>query len=388
MRSIGLLALAGIFVMGAHPSRADDFRRPGTVSQIDSRLQNALTSQGLPPRDAALVADVVVAGAMIVGSMGAGGTAVAARSAAGAAAGVAAGAAAGAAATPTPAFSCPVFAGASLLLTEDGCLWSTVSGQWTSQGSGDAAGTSQAAVFRIGGQRQVAEEWFLGGFLGVGFASGQAGGGYVSSTGQTYDGALALKWVRGPWLVAAGLAFGTSVNTLQREAGQITGTSTAYGGGLRLRAAYELPFDGWYLRPRLDLELRYFNRPAFQESGGSGLAMGFGAESTLRPAIVPALEVGGRIDLAQDTILRPYLVAGATVLPDNTAGFQTWFVSGPLAGMGPFQATMAAPSLLATLEAGLQIYRAHGFEAKATYGLSAGTAYLNQSSTLRFAWHF
>lgn len=384
MRSIGLLALAGTITMGASTAQADDLRRPGTVSRIDTTLQNALASQGLPPGDATIVADVVVATAMIVGAMGTGASTGAAREAASAAAG----AAAGAAVSPTSAFSCPVFAGGSLLLTEDGCLWGTVSGQWTSQGAGDAAGTSQAAVFRIGGQKQVAEDWFLGGFLGIGFASGQAGGGYASSTGQTYDGALALKWVRGPWLVAGGLAFGASVNNLQREAGQITGSSTSYGGSARLRGAYEFPFDGWYLRPRLDLELRYFNRPAFQESGGSGLAMGFGGESTIRPAIAPALEVGGRIDMAQDTILRPYLVAGATVLPDSNSSIQTWFVSGPLAGQGAFQATVAAPTLLATLEAGLQVYRAHGFEAKAAYGLSAGTSYLNQSATLRFAWHF
>ena len=380
MRSIGLLALAGAIVMSASAAQADELRRPGTVSRIDATLQNALTSLGLPPRDATIVADVAVASALIVGAMGTGGTA--------ASAGAAAGSAAGAAVSPAPAFSCPVFAGDSLLLTEDGCLWGTVSGQWTGQGTGDSAGTSQAAVFRVGGQKQVAEDWFLGGFLGIGFVSGQAGGGYASSTGQTYDGALALKWVRGPWLLAAGLAFGTSVNALQREAGQITGSSASYGGSARLRGAYELLFDGWYLRPRLDLELRYFNRPTFQESGGSGLAMGFGGESTLRPAIVPALEVGGRIDMARDTILRPYLVAGATVLPDSASGFQTWFVSGPLAGLGAFQATVAAPNLLATLEAGLQVYRAHGFEAKAAYGLSAGTAYLSQSATLRLAWHF
>lgn len=380
MRSIGLLALAGAIVLGTHSTRADDIRRPGTLSRIDSTLQNALASLGLPPSDAMIVADVVIAATMITASMGAGGTT--------AAAGSAAGAAAGAAVSPAPAFSCPVFAGGTVMLTEDGCLWSTVSGQWTSQGAGDAAGTSQAAVFRVGGQKQVAEDWFLGGFLGVGFASGQAGGGYVSSTGQTYDGALALKWVRGPWLLAAGLAFGTSVNSLQREAGQITGSTTSYGGSVRLRGAYELPFDGWYLRPRLDLELRTFNRPAFQESGGSGLAMGFGGESTIRPAIAPALEVGGRIDFADGTILRPYLVAGATVMPESSSNFQTWFVGGPLASMGSFQATVAGPNVLGTLEAGLQVYRAQGFEAKAAYGLSTATSYLNQSATLRLAWHF
>ena len=121
MRNIGLLALAGAFLVGTHAAQADDIRRPGTLSRIDSTLQNALASQGLPPRDAAIIADVVVATTMITASMGAGGTT--------ASAGAAAGAAGGAAVSPTPAFSCPVFAGGTVMLTEDGCLWGTVSGQ-------------------------------------------------------------------------------------------------------------------------------------------------------------------------------------------------------------------------------------------------------------------
>lgn len=44
MRSIGLLAMAGAFVIGAPAAQADDLQRPGTVSRIDSTLQNALTS--------------------------------------------------------------------------------------------------------------------------------------------------------------------------------------------------------------------------------------------------------------------------------------------------------------------------------------------------------
>ena len=71
MRRIGLLALAGAFVLGTNSARAEDFRRPGTLSRIDSTLQNALASQGLPPRDAAIVADVVIAATMITASMGA-----------------------------------------------------------------------------------------------------------------------------------------------------------------------------------------------------------------------------------------------------------------------------------------------------------------------------
>jgi hypothetical protein len=257
-----------------------------------------------------------------------------------------------------------------------------------SQGSGDAAGTSQGAVFRVGGQKEVTAGWFLGGTLGAGTSSGQVAGGYVTGNSQSYDGSIALKTVHGPWLLAAGLAFGTSLNSQQREGGQLQSTSAAYGGGLRLRGAYDFAFADWYLRPRLDLELRYYNRPAFQESGSSGQALAFGGESSIRPVIMPALEIGGRRDFADGTILRPYLVAGATFLPDNTSPVQARLVSGPLSTLGAFQGSLNGPGVLANLEAGLQLYRAQGFEVKAAYGLTAGTAYLNQTASLRGAWHF
>jgi len=216
----------------------------------------------------------------------------------------------------------------------------------------------------------------------------QAGGGYVSTNSQDYDGSIAVKTLRGPWLLAAGLAFGTSLNSLQREAGQIRSTAASYGGSLRLRGAYDLAFEHWYLRPRFDLDLRYFNRPAFQESGISGLAMAFGGDSSIRPALAPALEIGGRFDIADDTILRPYLTIGATFLPDSSTSFQTWFVSGPLATLGTFQTTQSGPNAVANVEAGLQVYRARGFEAKADYALSTGTAWLSQTVALRGTWHF
>lgn len=46
------------------------------------------------------------------------------------------------------------------------------------------------------------------------------------------------------------------------------------------------------------------------------------------------------------------------------------------------------PSVLGTIDAGLQVYRAPGLEVKAECGLAGGNDYLSESLSLRGAWHF
>ena len=103
-------------------------------------------------------------------------------------------------------------------------------------------------------------------------------------------------------------------------------------------------------------------------------------------AIAPTLELGGRLNIGT-TILRPYAAVGAVFLPDNN-----WTIdassTGPLAAFGSFRASYRGPTVLGTVEAGLQLYQAHGLEVKAEYKLSAGNSHLSQSASLRGAYHF
>ena len=55
---------------------------------------------------------------------------------------------------------------------------------------------------------------------------------------------------------------------------------------------------------------------------------------------------------------------------------------------GGFRTTLQGPPVLGTVEAGVQVYREHGFEMKADYCLAAGQSFLSQSIALRGAWHF
>jgi outer membrane autotransporter protein len=278
------------------------------------------------------------------------------------------------------AMSCPVFAGTGTLLTEDSCVWAKASGQWASQ----AGTTNSAALFRIGGQKEIAPDWFLGGAFGAGRSSIQADGGN-NGAGQLFDGSMALKHTIGPWLIGAALSFSTSSthfagNLLQSDV-------NVYTGGLRLRGAYDLAFDGWYLRPRLDLDLLHTSRPGFSGNAQGVAVLAVDGFTKTNFVATPALELGGRFLLGEKTIVRPYIAAGASYVPTNQNAVSATFV-GPLAGLGAFQATFSIPSVFANLEAGLQLYQARGMEMKVEYTLSTGNNYLSQGASLRGAWHF
>jgi hypothetical protein len=278
------------------------------------------------------------------------------------------------------ALSCPVFAGTGTILTEDSCVWAKMAGQWASQPG--MAGT--AALFRMGGQKEIASDWYLGGALGAGRSWTRDDNGNNGS-GQLFDGSMALKHTIGPWLIAGALSFSTSSTHF---AGSLLQSDVnVYTGGLRLRGAYDFAFTGWYLRPRLDLDLLYTSRPGFTENAQGIAVLAVDGFTKTSFVATPALELGGRFGIGAKTVLRPYIAAGASYLPTNDNAVSATFV-GPLSGLGAFRATFTTPSVLANLEAGLQLYEVHGLEVKVEYTLTAGDQYLNQGASLRGAWHF
>ncbi|WP_428658623.1 autotransporter outer membrane beta-barrel domain-containing protein [Reyranella sp.] len=287
----------------------------------------------------------------------------------------------------TASLSCPVFIGSGTLLGEDDCAWVKATGQWTSQ----SGSSGSSAVVRIGGQKEIAPGWFLGGSFGAGSQWLQDGNGYLGN-GQLFDGSVALKRTVGPWLFAGAIAFSSASLHVAPIGLGLAGDSNIYNGGMRLRGAYDVDFTGWYVRPRLDLDLVHSWQPGFQLTGpgpaGFGLA-GISVDGTSKTsfAATPMVELGARFDTEQKLVIRPYAAVGASFLPDNNTTVTASF-TGPLAGLGRLQSTSSGPSVLANVEAGLQLYKAGGFEAKADYRLSAGDGFISQGASLRGAYHF
>lgn len=165
--------------------------------------------------------------------------------------------------------SCPVFVGEGTLLGEDACVWTRVAAQ---QANINQTGTD-AVDWHFGGQAEIAPSWFLGGALGAtGYSSLTPMG--PSSQSRTFDAGLVLKRVDGPWLFAGGLAIASStqqniwpVALAGGGTASMTSSSSSFSGGLRLRGAYEFALQGWYLRPRADIDLAFTSDSGLQEQG-------------------------------------------------------------------------------------------------------------------------
>lgn len=284
------------------------------------------------------------------------------------------------------AMSCPVFVGAGTLLGEDSCLWSKIALQ---HATGSVA-TVDASTWRVGGQSLLAPGWYLGGTLGTSAGRQTAGGGLVNGQLQSYDGTVALKWVSGPWLVGGTFSLGTSTNQLTRTSvfgsSILQSNSTTYTVSGGLRAAYEIPFETWYLRPRGDVALSYANTPAFQEYGGTVDAVGYYGQSLTNVALSPALEIGGRINLGEKTILRPYVVGGLRYRTNNNWATQGYFTAAP--STGSFVFYQSAPPVTGLFDAGLHLYEEHGIEVRLEYKLAATSSTTSQTGSFRLGWHF
>jgi hypothetical protein len=288
------------------------------------------------------------------------------------------------AAALSASLSCPVFVGEGTLLGEDRCVWAKAGPQWTEQ----SGTTAQGSTYRAGGQAEIAPEWFLGGAIGAGNQTTQSYG--TTSRSQTFDASLSLKRIAGPWLFAGAAAFtatSTQVSGIPSlQLGDVT--SNVYGGGLRVRGAYDFAFTSWYVRPRLDLDLVHRRMPGFQVAGQGMTVLSVSDFAKTTFVATPTVEIGGRYDIPSTRmILRPYAAVGASFLPDNTSTFNVQF-AGPLAFFGGFQPYANGPSVLANVEAGVQLYRSNGVELKAEYLLTTGYSYLSQAASLRGAWHF
>ncbi|NYT67628.1 autotransporter outer membrane beta-barrel domain-containing protein [Pusillimonas noertemannii] len=289
--------------------------------------------------------------------------------------------------------SCPEFRSHDTSMQEGNCYWGRILGNDTRlKSSGEDNGFhTNSLTYQIGGQKEVAPGWFLGGSFAYQDFRNRASESSVRTDGDLYNAGVVLKRQQGPWLFAGALNVGYGDNDTRRilnVAGAERQAESSWKSrhvGMRLRASYHHALPTWYVKPLFDMDVAYQKVPGYSESGAGVFNLQFDSASRWSVMLTPAVEIGGRIETRHGT-LRPYVSLGASWMSDNS-----WNVAARLQGdplQERFDLVTRLPRVQGEAKAGLELISGKGFEIKADYELRFAKRYVNQTGILRMAVHF
>ncbi|MBB1597772.1 autotransporter outer membrane beta-barrel domain-containing protein [Achromobacter sp. UMC46] len=284
--------------------------------------------------------------------------------------------------------SCPGFVGESTILREGDCVWSRLDTNWTTRDgtSNDQGYRIRQTALTLGAQREVANNWFLGGSLSYAYGKTTSSPD-LSGNSDTFAGGLALKYNDAPWQIAVAVHGGFEKSRMSR--GTLDGVAKSKPESsflaARLRTAYEFSQPSWYLRPYVDIDVNHVRQDAYREQGPSVFNLKVRGNDTTSVMVSPMIEIGGRTDLDNGSTLRSYAAAGMSFLGGGDvvttmqlSGFDTT----------PFSLKSGMPKTYGNVSAGLEYVTPKGMELKTEYALRGNGQYRDQSLTLRAAYRF
>ncbi|WPB82901.1 autotransporter outer membrane beta-barrel domain-containing protein [Sediminicoccus rosea] len=282
--------------------------------------------------------------------------------------------AAGARAFANAAMSCPQFDGTTSMLVEGECIWGGLTGRTAAQAGTDGISSFRlnSTTWQVGGQRNMGGGWFLGGSIAYENSRLSTTDGLNSGRGQAGFGAITGKYQTGPWLFS-GAVFGgggefnsTRTITLPGFGSIARGSPTLAQVGGALRATYTIGREEFYLRPSMTLSLVHARSGAYRESGAGLLNLDVAAASNTVAGLTPALELGGRVNLQDGTVLRLFTSAGVSLLSSGDWTQQSRLVGAPAAA-GRFSSQVQTDQVVGRVVAGVQVYATNRLELRLQY---------------------
>lgn len=291
--------------------------------------------------------------------------------------------------------SCPTFVGDGLLMEETNCGWLRgISGRLNSNGNAGAGGfDADATTTQLGGQSEAWDNVFVTASLGYESGTLDADNGLSSADGNVWMGGMGLKYQSGPLLASAMVDVGsgsfdsTRMISVGDDVFTATGSPDVSNVGLHGRISYQLPYQSFYLRPSLDLDLSYIELDGYTETGAGEYNLAVGRTDDWLMAVTPAVEIGTRIEAGNGTILRPYLVLGVTLTSGNDWAIESRF-AGAAASAGTFTSTIDNPDTLGIIRAGIEVMSSEHFAATLQYNGSFGDGYSANAGAAKLTWRF
>jgi len=289
---------------------------------------------------------------------------------------------------------CPTYEQAGITNAEEGCGWARIIGRQTDQNAtGDALGyKADAWTMQTGAQVRIAPNWFLGGSIAYESSDFRGDSGIAKVNGDSVLLGATLRYQNGPWQLSGAVDFGHGWYDSRRtvQVGNLTqqanANPTAWQVGAHTRIAYQIPFEGWYLQPRLDLHVNHVRSGGYTENGAAPFNLTVDGQDATGFAATPALEVGGRVPLDGGMVLRPYASAGFSVLSNGD-----WTTTARFAGQPNsrgFRATTPMPDTLARLSVGAELLSGTNWDFKLQYTADLGDGYASHAGIGRLAYRF
>lgn len=214
----------------------------------------------------------------------------------------------------------------------------------------------------VGAQKALAPDWHAGMGLSYEYWSADADHDLWSSSAQQFQGGLVLKRQIGATLLAASLSGGYADVEVNRNAApgqQAKGNQDLWFAGSQLRAAHDVEFNDWYLKPRTDLSLAYVYSGSLHESNGGATNLDVDDDRQTFLALQPAIEIGGELDAGDGLLVRPRFSIGLThFLTDPSPAVSATFSDAP--GGAPLKVTSDLDRTTLDLELGVDILSARG----------------------------
>jgi uncharacterized protein with beta-barrel porin domain len=137
------------------------------------------------------------------------------------------------------------------------------------------------------------------------------------------------------------------------------------------RAAYVFGDPHFYWKPILDANLTYLRLGSVAESGGNGAALAVEGSGQTVFTLSPTLEAGTEWWLANGTLIRPMLRAGAIWYSNDELALSASFEGAP-AGVGPFIITKRLDDVMGLISAGIEVINANDAVLRLSYDAQLG----------------
>ena len=294
----------------------------------------------------------------------------------------------------TTMMSCPAFMETGALTQERNCFWGEVQARRTNQdGVGGTSGFSyDSETYQFGGQRQIAPHWYLGGSMAYQNTRLYGDDRRVSGSGGAGYAGIVLKREVDAWTFSGALGGGYGSYDLDRNLNiqgfdnKATSSPDVYSFGVRLRAARTFTQGNFYLKPYADLTAAYSRMPAYRESGDA-LRLKVERSDQFVFGLAPTLEAGGRVELPNGAVMRPFAYAGVSLLSED--GWKTRArLEGAQGSAGRFTTTMPTDNVIGRIGAGIQVMNAGSVDFRLQYDGEFASGGNSHSAALKLAVPF